>query len=84
MLDMKMLFLDTVVMPVLSQMIRGREILASACCCWLLNTPLFSHQNLHGDTRGCGTDAVLSRRAFAGSSYTLDVRRTTPDTHSPA
>lgn len=51
-LDMKMLFLDTVVMPVLSQMMRDKEILASACCCCLVNTPWFSHQNLHGDTQG--------------------------------
>lgn len=47
-MDMKMLFLDTVVMPVLSQMIRGKEMLAKACFCCLLNTPGFSHQNLHG------------------------------------
>lgn len=47
-LDMKMLFLDTVVMPVLSQMMRGKEIPARACLCWALNTPGFSHQNLHG------------------------------------
>lgn len=45
-LDMKMLFLDTVVMPVLSQIMRGREILARACFCLVLNTPLFCHQNL--------------------------------------
>lgn len=51
-LDMKMLFLDTVVMPVLSQMMRGKEILARACFCRLLNTPLFCHQNLHENTHG--------------------------------
>lgn len=51
-MDMKMLFLDTTVMPVLSQMMRGKEILDRACCCRLLNTPLFCHQNLHGNTHG--------------------------------
>ena len=49
-MDMKMLFLDTRVMPVLSQMMRGKEILARACRCFLLNTPLFCHQKLHGNT----------------------------------
>lgn len=65
-LDMKMLFLDTVVMPVLSQMMRGREILLSACCCRLLNTPVFSHQNLRGDTRGLCTQAGLGREGLRG------------------
>lgn len=51
-LDLKMLFLDTVVMPVLSQMMRGKEMVASACFCCLVNTPGFSHQNLRGDTQG--------------------------------
>lgn len=51
-MDMKMLFLDTTVMPVLSQMMRGKEILARARCCRLLNTPFFCHQNLHGNTHG--------------------------------
>lgn len=44
-----MLFLDTVVMPVLSQMMRGKEIWAKAACCCALNTPWFCHQNLHGE-----------------------------------
>lgn len=56
---MKMLFLDTVVMPVLSQMMRGKEILARACLCWALNTPGFSHQNLHGSIMDTMSEDVL-------------------------
>lgn len=59
-LDMKMLFLDTVVMPVLSQMIRGKEMLAKACLCCLLNTPGFSHQNLHGSIMDIMSEDVPS------------------------
>lgn len=82
MLDMKMLFLDTVVMPVLSQMIRGRETLVSACCCCLLNTPVFSHQNLHGDTRGHCALAASSGGTSADLSSSLDVRAP-PQTPAP-
>lgn len=81
-LDMKMLFLDTVVMPVLSQMIRGREILVSACCCCLLNTPGFSHQNLRGDTRRLCTQAVLGREGVRWLQPPLDVRGP-PQTPAP-
>lgn len=56
---MKMLFLDTVVMPVLSQMMRGKEILARACLCWALNTPGFSHQNLRGSIMDIMSEDVL-------------------------
>ena len=57
-LDMKMFFLDTTVMPVLSQMMRDKEILARACCCCLLNTPLFCHQNLHGKPTAIAPEAT--------------------------
>lgn len=79
-LDLKMLFLDTVVMPVLSQMMRGKEILASACCCCVLNTPLFCHQNLHGNTHRHHTCALLGREGITWLEPLPGCKRTAADT----
>lgn len=72
---MKMLFLDTVVMPVLSQMMRGKLILARACFCFSLNTPLFCHQNLHKNTHGHCVRLSWAGRASSGFTHPLDAKR---------
>lgn len=78
---MKMLFLDTVVIPVLSQMMRGKEILARACCCFMLNTFLFSHQNLHGSTHDVGPEALLEWEGITWPEMLPECKRTTADTY---
>lgn len=47
MLALKM-SLETMVIPVLSHIIRDKEILLRASRCLLVKTPRFSHQNLPG------------------------------------
>lgn len=69
-LDMKMLFLDTVVMPVLSQMMRGKEMLARARLCCALNTPGFSHQNLRGSIMDTVSEDVPRQRTLGWEDIT--------------
>lgn len=70
-MDMKMLFLDTVVMPVLSQMMRGKEMVAKACLCCLLNTPGFSHQNLHESIVNIMSEDVPSEDTLGDPGHRL-------------